>query len=216
MTMREAFRQVGIQVPNESVSENMTTGEKTCNNCGETFIPRQSFHTLCDNCHRQQRGSGPQSGRQNRQQGSRGHVRGGALPQFPDSYFAKDNKDQLYLLPDFVSKEKVDILAQRLANDQNRLTTGQARRFFNHCRDVERRLNFGESWERVSASFESLSAHAQNANSARKIPYDFQRFIDDNVIRVTSADDQRKAFLDGFLPHFEALIGYGSAHMKDR
>ena len=212
--MKEAFMRAGLQVPSEPDRREEVATQANCRSCGKTFEPRQPTHRLCNDCHRQQSGS---AGRTSRAQDGRQHsgaqVRSGAVLEFPVSYFAKDNKDQPYLRPEFVSKD-VDALASHLA--RGNLTTGQARRFFNHCRKIERRLNFGESWEQVSASFELLRVHAQNANSARKIPRDFHRFIDDNVSRVTSEDDRKKAFLEGFLPHFEALIGYGSAYMKDR
>ena len=138
------------------------------------------------------------------------------LPKFPDSYFEIDNQGRSYLQPDFVSRKFVDPLAKQLAYRANpKLTTGQIRRFFNHCREIERRLKVDdESWLRVSASFESLCYHAQNAKSAGNIPREFQDFIDDNVKRVVSAKEPKKAFLDGFLPHFEAVVGFGAAHMK--
>ncbi len=214
MAMRDAFRRAGLQVPSEPDRREEVTTQANCISCGKTFEPRQPTHRLCNDCNRQQSGSTSPSGRrQDDQRRPDNRPRGGALPEFPKSYFNNDDDGQPYLLPAFVSKD-VDALANHLAGGN--LTTGQARRFFNHCRKIERRLNFGESWEQVSASFELLRVHAQNANSARKIPRDFHRFIDDNVSRVTSEDDREKAFLEGFLPHFEALIGYGSAHMKDR
>ena len=138
------------------------------------------------------------------------------LPKFPDSYFKTDNDDRSYLQPDFVTKRNIDPLAQYLGKNANPpLTTGQLRRFFNHCREIERQLKVdGESWLRVSASFEALCAHAQNAKSARKIPHEFQKFIDDNVERVITAEEPEEAFVNGFLRHFEALVGFGAAHMK--
>ncbi len=215
MAMREAFRNAGIHVPDEPGSENMTTDSKTCANCGKTFNPRLPSHKRCNDCHRHVTRASSNTQRSRRSDAQAGNDE---IPKFSESYFAKDNKGRPYLLPQFVSKEKVDAMAIHLATDRPGLTTGQARRFFNHCRDIERNLKFGESWERVSAKFESLSVHAQNAANTRppKIPKGFQIFIDDNVRRVTSAEEPERAFLDGFLPHFEALIGYGSKHMRDR
>ena len=135
------------------------------------------------------------------------------LPKFPDSYFKIDNQGRSYLQSDFVSKKNMDPWARRLSDAK--LTTGQMRRFFNHCREIERRLKVdGESWHRVSSRFEALCYHAQNAKSVGKIPKEFQGFIDDNVKRVVSAQEPEKAFLDGFLPHFEALVGFGAAYLK--
>ncbi|MCY4583355.1 MAG: type III-A CRISPR-associated protein Csm2 [Chloroflexi bacterium] len=140
----------------------------------------------------------------------------GAPPRFPDSYFGKDERGDDYLLPVFVSTE-VDELAKRFANGNPRLTTGQLRRFFNHCREIERRLRVEDrSWEQVSAEFVKLRSHAQNAEARRLIPRDFQQFIDRNVDRVTASENPRSAFLDGFIQHFEALVGFGSAYMRDR
>ncbi len=148
------------------------------------------------------------------QGGNRKRPHGKALPKFPNSYFGTDDQGQSYLQPDFVSKQKVDPLVKELAH--RKLTTGQIRRFFNHCREIERRLKInGESWQQVSAPFEALCYHAQNASAARKIPREFQEFIDDNVKRVVDSEKPEKAFLDGFLPHFEALVGFGAAYIRE-
>ena len=212
MTMREALRKAGFDVPPEERE-------------GRDDVER-----------RQNRGGGGQGGGggggrrgRGRGRGDSGHGGGGRrqgsdrfqaprnMPTFPDAYFAPDENGAPCLQTDFVSRAKVDALAEILAGGvRPKLTTGQTRRFFNHCREIERRLQVeGESWHEVAASFQSLSAHAQYARSGRKIPQEFQRFIDDNVDRVSSADDPRDAFLRGFLPHFEALVGFGAAYMRE-
>ena len=160
---------------------------------------------------------GKHHGRRDRGRGSPGRRSSGDLPRFPDTYFGNDDNGRGYLRADFVSKRNVEPWAKHLArNSRPSLTTSQIRRFFNHCREIERRLNVdGQSWAQVSARFESLCSHAQYARSANKIPGDFQKFIDDNVRRVTSAQDPGKAFLDGFVPHFEALVGFfAAAHTR--
>ncbi len=139
-----------------------------------------------------------------------------AMPTLPRSYFPTVDREPPCLDTAFVSKRNLDGMARHLARSARpALTTGQIRRFFNHCRVIERRLVVeGEPWKRVAASFEMLGCHAQNAQAAHKIPRDFQRFIDENVDRVTSSADPKTAFLKGFLPHFEALVGFGAAHLK--
>ena len=138
------------------------------------------------------------------------------LPKFPDSYFGTDDSGRSYLQSAFVARKNVDPWARYLAYDARpKLTRGQVRRFFNHCRDIERRLKVGaQSWAQVSASFESLCFHAQYAKEAGKIPDEFRKIIDENVKRVTSSEDPKTAFLNGFLPHFEALVGFGTAYMR--
>ena len=188
-SMRDAMRRAGIEVPKEPERSDS--------------MPR-----------RPQRGRANQGNRPNR-----GRAGSQQRPSFPDSYFATDEQNQKYLLSDFVSR-KVDTLARQFANDHPQLTTSQLRRFFNHCRDIERRIEVeGESWERVSARFSMLRVHAQNANAGRgdskKIPDGFRTFIDENVARVEAADNQKEAFLDGFLPHFEALVGFGARYFRN-
>ena len=238
MAMREALRRAGFDVPDEPRRDEdpaprrdnrNSNNSATCDSCGKTFNPRHPSHKLCNDCFRPQRrasgdrssgggGSGGQPG-QRRQRDRRRPRNAPPVPALPTAYFDQDDEGEPYLLPAFVSRTTLDPLAQRLATAHPPLTTGQMRRFFNHCRQLERRLNVeGETWQQVSASFEALSAHAQNASSGQsaKIPIDFQRFIDGNVMRVSSSDDPRKAFLDGFMPHFEALVGFGAAYMRDR
>ena len=159
---------------------------------------------------------GKHHGRRDRGRGDRGRPSSSGLPRFPDTYFGIDDRGRGYLQADFVSKRNVEPWAKHLArNSRPSLTTSQIRRFFNHCREIERRLNVdGQSWAQVSARFESLCSYSQYARSVNKIPEEFQTFIDDNVRRVTSAEDPRKAFVDGFVPHFEALVGFGAAHMR--
>ena len=148
--------------------------------------------------------------------GDRGRPSTMDLPKFPDLYFGNDDSGRSYFRSDFVARKNVDPWARYLACDARpKLTRGQVRRFFNHCRDIERRLKVGaQSWAQVSANFESLCFHAQYAKEAGKIPDEFRKIIDENVKRVTSSEDPETAFLNGFLPHFEALVGFGTAYMR--
>ncbi len=152
----------------------------------------------------------------NRGNGGRNNSARGHVQKLPDSYFENDEQGRKYLHPVFVSKKTIDPLARLLGQDARpNLTTGQMRRFFNECREIERLVEVdGESWERVSARFEGLCYHAQNAVWKHKIPREFQEFIDDNVRRVVIAAEPRETFLYGFLPHFEALVGFGAAYMR--
>ena len=136
------------------------------------------------------------------------------VPKLPSDYFAIDQDNRRYLQLPFVAKNTIDPLARQLY--QARLTTGQLRRFFNHCRQIERRLRTeDESWEQVSAKFQTLSAHAQYALSAGKIPREFMEFVDTNIRRVEDDSNPCEAFLRGFMPHFEALVGFASLHLRE-
>ena len=208
-----------MNVPDEPERRNQMASQSSpqsrrCDDCGNMFQPRQPHHRRCGNCFSQPQSSGGQAvGRQNAPQQQTSNYR--YQEQFTDSYFVTDEQGKNCLLTNFVAKQTVDPLAQQLANSTPKLTTGQIRRFFNHCREIERRLKVdGESWPQVASDFESLSAHAQYARASGKIPEDFRQFIDDNVKKVTSWENPRTAFLGGFMPHFEALVGFGAKYIR--
>lgn len=121
--------------------------------------------------------------------------------------------DEGNLRVEYVSREKVEPLVRAMANAHPELTHGQLRRFFQHCRRIEARLKTGEEdWGRVRPQVAFLDSAAQDAygKQPRKIPALFRDFIERNVAVIDSENDLR----NGFLPHFEALVGFGSTHIK--
>ena len=124
-------------------------------------------------------------------------------------YFTPEN----HLHRDYVSRHKVEPLVKAMACGQPELTQHQLRRFFQHCRALEARLRARQAaWPALEAEFCKLDAVAADAagKSPAKIPAIFHDFIRRNVAAVHS----EKEFLQGFLPHFEALVGFGSLHLK--
>jgi hypothetical protein len=125
-------------------------------------------------------------------------------------YFDTDG----HLRVEYVDREHMEPLAREMADD--RLSSGQARRFFTHCRMVETLLKaHGKSPERLAAlwavqfpAFVRLDVFAADALAKQKVPKLFHDFIERNVNAVRTQKD----FLEGFMPHFEALIGFGNAH----
>lgn len=187
-SMRDALKKAGVKVPPSDPPQDRASGR---------------------------RGGRPRGRRSG--SGSRGRPgpgrTGAAPPKLPDSYFQADGCGHPCLRTEFVAKTKLDPYIR--AFSRGGLTVGQLRRFFNHCREIERQLTIeSKSWERVAAAFASTSAHAHNACAANKIPSVFRDFIDANVNRVLNSKDPKASFLRGFLRHFEALVGFGAAHLK--
>jgi CRISPR type III-A-associated protein Csm2 len=131
----------------------------------------------------------------------RGYLEGG--------YFDADGNLRL----EYVGRDKVEPLVAAMARAQPPLTQGQLRRFFQHCRRIETRLKTGQAtWAHVRPQVAFLDAAAQDAygKQPRKIPALFREFIQRNIEAVHSERDLR----DGFLPHFEALVGFGALHIQ--
>lgn len=117
------------------------------------------------------------------------------------------------LLPDLVIRNNMEPFASDMANGRPPLTSHQIRRFFQHCRAIEARLRAKTStWERELTEFKKLDVAVADAfgKSPPKVPEIFRDFIQKNVAAVKTEKD----FLEGFLPHFEALVGFGSAYFR--
>lgn len=117
---------------------------------------------------------------------------------------------------EFVARDKIMPLAEQMRRATPPLTMHQIRRFFQHCRGIEARLRAGtSSWEfERSRHFSTLDRTAADAlgKSPPKIPQIFHDFILHNVASVQT----KKDFLDGFLPHFEALVAFATLFPEER
>ena len=133
-------------------------------------------------------------------------TQGNRLSDFPAAYFQTDDRGRPYLTPAFVAKEQVLPWADRLS--AQRVSDTRLRRYFGYYCDIGQSLqNEGKSWEQVRRGFEWV--HEQlRADTEEGIQGAFQNFVGRNKARVERADDKKRAFLEGFLPSFEALIGY--------
>lgn len=116
---------------------------------------------------------------------------------------------------EFVSRDWIMPIAKVMSEAMPALTKHQVRRFFQHCRAIEAKVRAGTStWPAEEAAFRQLDVAAADAfgKSPPKIPELFHDFIKSNVAAVKNEKD----FLKGFLPHFEALVGFGSQFFKER
>ncbi|GJQ27109.1 MAG: hypothetical protein HBSAPP02_21410 [Phycisphaerae bacterium] len=155
-------------------------------------------------------GGGQQGGRQQGYAGGRDLPRDDRVTNYwPDYLKGGYFDDDGCLKIEYVSREKVEPLVKKMAS----LTSHQVRRYFGHCRALETRLKSGgTSWTAVWPEVKKLAIAASDgvSKSPPKIPTLFHDFIQRNVDAIKSEKD----FLKGFLPHFEALVGFGQAHFK--
>jgi CRISPR type III-A-associated protein Csm2 len=116
---------------------------------------------------------------------------------------------------EFIVRDWILPIAKEMSEARPPLTMHQIRRFFQHCRAIEAKIRAGTStWPAEEAAFRQLDVAAADAfgKSPPKIPKLFHDFIKSNVAAVKNEKD----FLKGFLPHFEALVGFGSQFFKER
>jgi len=126
-----------------------------------------------------------------------------------DGYFDADG----HLRVEYVCRDKVEPLVQAMCSDRTGLTTHQVRRYFGHCRAIETRLKAsGIAWAGVWPEIKKLDFAA--ADGAAKHPPKIPPLFHDFIRRNVAAIKDQKDFVEGFLPHFEALVGFGQAHFK--
>lgn len=130
-------------------------------------------------------------------------------------YLAQGYFKEGFLVADYVRRDRILPLVRAFAAATPPLTNHQLRRFFQHCRAVEARLkrNSGE-WPQLEVEFRRLDMAAADAfgKKDRKIPKIFHDFIAMNSRTVQGKDD----FLKGFIPHFEAVVGFSSGILRER
>jgi len=160
---------------------------------------------------RPDRGAGSRRHGQAGQQAPRQDLR---LAEFWPGYLQGGYFDQTGALrPELVTRGKVEPLARAMAEGRPGLTPHQARRFFQHCRGIEARLRARvSSWALQREQLLRLDVFAADAlaKALPKVPLLFHDFIRQNVERVHTEDD----FLRGFLPHFEAVLGFGTRYFN--
>jgi len=132
-------------------------------------------------------------------------------------YFDEDGNLRI----EYVSREKVEPLVEKMCQDRvaEPFSQHQVRRYFGHCRALETRLKGlseeekAARWKQVQAEVKKLDIAAADGAAKQprpKIPELFHDFIRRNVAAIKTHKD----FLSGFLPHFEALVGFGQKHFK--
>lgn len=124
-------------------------------------------------------------------------------------YFDADGK----LKVEYVSRDTVEPLVKTMCESRSGLTSHQVRRYFGHCRALETRLRAtGATWPSVWPQVKKLDIAAADgaAKQPPKIPALFHDFIKRNIAAIKTQKD----FLEGFLPHFEALVGFATRHFR--
>lgn len=127
-----------------------------------------------------------------------------------DGYF--DDAGNLRI--ELVKRENLQTLVKEMAFAKPKpLTSNQLRRFFQHCRLVESRiLSKHSNWEKEKTAFMQIDSAAADAygKQEKKIPKIFHDFIRRNVAAVKTEKD----FVNGFLKHFEALVGFAAQYLE--
>ncbi len=143
--------------------------------------------------------------------GEKGY-QGGKKPEGPrglpdgylrEGYFSSDGHIQEELLT-----ITADAVAKSFGQGFPRLTTGQLRRFYGHVKTAEKSYQYTGDEKKLVLDIKALASFVAEAQGKKKVPRDFYIFIKKNTEMVKSEKDALK----GFMPHFQAVVGYFYLH----
>lgn len=129
-------------------------------------------------------------------------------PGFFDQYLVELNGGY-FVKDDFIKKEYVLDYAKDLANEftknENVNKPTQIRKYFDYCDKINGIYKVKRNFLYVQAELPKVIAHLNNALKKGLISNDFVTFLEKNI---ELAIIEEKNFVKGFIPHFEAVIGF--------
>lgn len=133
-----------------------------------------------------------------------------SLSGLPTDYLAQGYFDEEgNLFERYIVKDgDADDIAKQLGSDKPAMTNHQLRRFYNHVRAAENRLQMSNNFEAVYIDLKKLDPFVAEAKGKGKIPDLFYKFMTKNLASVKTEKD----FLKGFLDHFQAVVAFFTFH----
>lgn len=163
-------------------------GMKKCK-CGNPIKDPQKYDT-CYSCFQKER------------DGSSGSIKtnqGIPINYLKDGYFDKNN-----CLHENLLTTTAEQIASAFSCSYPKLKNHQLRRFYQHARAAENRLNMTHDWPCVNGDIKKLKAFVAEAKGKGKVSEVFYEFININIDNIKD----EKSFLQGFLEHFQAIVAY--------
>jgi CRISPR type III-A-associated protein Csm2 len=120
-----------------------------------------------------------------------------------DGYFDQNNCLWQELITD-----RADEIAKGLSYSRPELKNHQMRRFYSHIRKAKAKLDATGNWNCVKIDVLSLQSFIAEAKAKKKVPEAFYDFM----VRNLEATKNEQDFVKGFLPHFQAVVGFYAFH----
>jgi len=187
--MQRALEEAGLAKFSSAEEKGGNKVQGKCKICGKPV--QNPKHSYCADCYRK-------------------HASGGS--KLPDGYLAKGYFDE----DGNLHPELMDEIAQEIAKSfgSSGLTQHQIRAFFSHARDAEERLKVVPDFNAALPGIKKLKvlAHDRATRAGNPLPEIFVQFIDANINAIKTEKD----FCQGFMPHFEAVVGFSATYLKKR
>ncbi|CUS82465.1 CRISPR-associated protein Csm2 [Candidatus Kryptonium thompsonii] len=123
-----------------------------------------------------------------------------------EKYFLRKTSDDKWVIKEEMVTTKAEKWADEFIGRDPRkpeLKSAQLRKFYNEVRALADRVEV-EGFEKVKPLIKMLKVKVNYQKGRKLVPEKFVDFITECVDQVNDKED----FLDGFVKHFEAVVGY--------
>ncbi|MCX7926524.1 MAG: type III-A CRISPR-associated protein Csm2 [Candidatus Omnitrophica bacterium] len=131
--------------------------------------------------------------------------------KLPNNYLSRGYFDSSGNLYEELVVSWAEEIAKNLGLAKPEMRKHQLRRFYNHIKNLERKLEISNEFDAINNDLKMLISYAVNAASSNpaKVPKIFEEFIRRNLSLVKDAKTFR-----GFLQHFQAIVGFSEKYLR--
>lgn len=97
------------------------------------------------------------------------------------------------------------LLAEQLSRDTKINKPTQIRKYYDYCKNLEGILKIKNDFNCILADLYQLVPLTNNALNKGNISTSFKDFLELNINQAVKSE---RNFIEGFLPHFQSVIGY--------
>ncbi len=123
-----------------------------------------------------------------------------------EKYFLRKTSDGKWVIKEEMVTNIAEDWANKFVGNNPRkplLKSSQLRKFYNEVRALAERVEL-EGFDKIKPLIKMLKVKVNYQKGRDLVPKEFVDFITECVDRVNDKED----FIDGFVRHFEAVVGY--------
>ncbi len=139
----------------------------------------------------------------------KGPGQGGGGPKgLPQNYLQGGYFDSEGYIKRELLTATASMIGKSFGQEKTKMTTGQLRRFYGHTKTAEKGYQFSADEKKLVLDIKALESFVAEAQGKDKVPRVFYQFIKKNTDTIKDGND----VLKGFLPHFQAVVGFFTYH----
>lgn len=178
--MKNALQKAGIKTD---------ISQQQCPECGESFVPKESFHKVCFKCHKKRQAGGSVS-----QTSGYLHLR--------SDYLSSGYFDGKGYLREGIFKDDAKEVANILASQ--RMTPTSLRAFYNKVKAIESEYKMSNNFDAIKSKLYAFERDVAYQISRGVVNEEFRKFIVKNAELAVKGPKEFK----GFVEHFLSVLSY--------